>query len=290
MAAGGRAASLQAPLQAYLTQKFPGTSLVCTDGIAAALTTLRACPLQSRVVIVGGDGTLNRMLPALLERQLVTGLLPFGSGNDMVRALGLRGQSWQQAMAHALSAPARAIDVGSAVLSDDNGVTKTVPFISSFSVGFDASVGLRASKGPRWLRGMPRYLLATLQELRHFRLWPLSLSCDGRPVYSGPSLLAASLNTPTYGGGMRAAPPANLTDGQLDLLLGSDLSLPATLRLLPSLLLGRHIGLPKVSHKTYQELRIDSAQVFPVAADGEYLGCVLSVVIQVQAGALQMVA
>ena len=289
-AAGGRAGTLQAPLRAWLVQHFPEVSLVAADTVASALTTLRSCALHSRVVMVGGDGTLNRMLPALLERQLVTGLLPFGSGNDMARALGLHGKPWQQTLEHALTAPPRAIDVGSAQWDDGMGKAKTVPFVSSFSVGFDASVGLRASLGPRWLRGMPRYLLATLQELRHFQLWPLTLSCDSVPVYSGPALLAASLNSPTFGGGMHAAPPARLDDGRVDLLLGADLSVGATLRLLPALLVGRHLGLPKVTHFAYQTLQVDSPQDFPIAADGEYLGSARSLQIRALAGALQMVA
>lgn len=289
-AAGGRASALQAPLRDWLAMHFPDAALAMPDSVTSALSMLQNCPHHSRVVIVGGDGTLNRMLPALRERQLVTGLLPFGSGNDMARALGLHGKPWQQALAHALTAPARAIDLGSAQWIDDTGTRKAVAFVSSFSVGFDASVGLRASQGPRWLRGMPRYLLATLQELRHFQLWPLTLSCDGAPVYRGPALLAASLNSPTYGGGMRAAPPASLVDGQLDLLLGSDLSVGATLRLLPALLLGRHLGLPKVTHRRYQSLQVNSTQDFPIAADGEYLGCTRSLEIHALASALQMVA
>jgi diacylglycerol kinase family enzyme len=289
-AAGGRAGAFQGPLQAWLAHHFPEVALVIPDSVASALATLQNCSQHSRVVMVGGDGTLNRMLPALRERQLITGLLPFGSGNDMARALGLLGKPWQQALAHALTAPARAIDLGSAQWDDSTGSTRTVAFISSFSVGFDASVGLRASQGPRWLRGMPRYLLATLQELRHFQLWPLTLSCEGAPVYSGPALLAASLNSPTYGGGMRAAPPASLVDGQLDLLLGSELSVGATLRLLPALLLGRHLGLPKVTHRRYQTLQVNSTQDFPIAADGEYLGDARSLEIRTLAGALQMVA
>lgn len=288
-AAGGRAAALEAPLRATLAQEFPDSELVCSSSVGQALALLSARPKGSRVVVVGGDGTLNQLLPALLSQHLVLGLVPFGSGNDLARALGLFGMPWQAALRHAIKAPSVPIDVGWAEV-DANGHPGRTPFISSFSVGFDASVGLRASQGPSWLRGMPRYLLATLQELWVFRRWPLSVACEGRTVYEGESLLAASLNSASYGGGMPAAPQAQVHDGQLNLLLGAHLSLMETLRLLPLLLIGRHLGLPKVIHQPYRELRIHSSQPFPVAADGEYLGLSTSLSIKVQHQALAIVA
>jgi diacylglycerol kinase family enzyme len=80
--------------------------------LGESLALLRRRPTGSRVIAVGGDGTLNRWLPALLENQLTLGLVPMGSGNDCARALGLYGLPWPTALEHALRAPTQAVDTG----------------------------------------------------------------------------------------------------------------------------------------------------------------------------------
>ena len=67
-----------------------------------------------------------------------------------------------------------------------------MPFLSSLTAGFDSAVGLRAINGPRWLRGLPRYLLATFGELAALRNWPLQVTTDGELIHNGPALFASS--------------------------------------------------------------------------------------------------
>lgn len=158
--------------------------------------------------------------------------MPFGSGNDCARAWGLHRLSWQQALTHALQALPHAIDLGSVELNDNS----VHYFHSSLAVGFDASVGHRAMAGPKYLRGLPRYLLATLRELVHLKNWPLKIEADGQVVHHNASLLASALNTPTYGAGMPAVPHASIQDGQLNLLIGGTFNRLQTLLMLPRLL------------------------------------------------------
>jgi diacylglycerol kinase family enzyme len=220
-------------------------------------------------------------------------LVPFGSGNDTARALGLYGLSWQKALAHGLAGAASQVDIGWAEFeSYVNGQPQTyqVPFISSLTTGFDSSVGLRAINGPKWLRGLPRYLLATVRELVNFRTWCLDVSVDGAPVHSGKALFASTLNTRTFGAGMPAVPHARIDDGRLNLLLAGDVSLIQTLLLLPRLLIGKHLSHPKVHTQPFQTMQIHAVKPVPVAADGEYLGRSRKITVRVQAGQLAVVA
>ena len=45
-------------------------------------------------------------------------------------------------------------------------------------------MALRALEGPRWLRGLPRYLWATLAEWRHLRHWSADITADGQAIGS----------------------------------------------------------------------------------------------------------
>ena len=269
-AAGSRARKLKAPIQAWC-EAMPAQSerpqIVSPESIQDALMLISALPPRSRVVVVGGDGTLNQMLPALLQGDHEVGLVPSGSGNDCARAWGLNTISWQQALAHALYAKASAIDLGRIELDK-----KAIHYFhSSLAVGFDASVGHRALTGPKFLSGLPRYLLATFRELTNLKNWPLKVEADGLLTHEGATLLASVLNTPTYGGGMPAVPHALITDGQLNLLVGGRFNRFQTLLMLPRLLIGKHLGHPRIQCHACSNASISSSTFVPVAADGESL-------------------
>ena len=235
--------------------------------------------------MVGGDGTLNQMLPSLLSGKHVIGLVPYGSGNDCARAWGLQKLSWKEALAFALNGEASAIDVGRIQLNHND----LQYFHSSLAVGFDASVGNRALAGPKFLRGLPRYLLATLGELVHLKNWPLKVQANGHVVEEGDCLLASALNTPTYGGGMPAVPHAMVNDGKLNLLVGGRFNRLQTLLMLPRLLIGKHLSHSRIQCIAFTEATLTCPVPVPVAADGETLGLATHLQINVLPNALHVV-
>jgi diacylglycerol kinase (ATP) len=287
-AAGGRARKLQHPIQAWC-DALPAQSeqplIASPESIEIALALVSELPHPTRVVVVGGDGTLNQMLPVLLHGGHEVGLVPYGSGNDCARAWGLHRLSWQQALAHALHARSSSIDVGRIELEK-----KAIHYFhSSLAVGFDASVGNRALAGPQFLRGLPRYLLATLRELAHLKNWYLKVEVDGLLIHEGATLLASALNTPTYGGGMPAVPHALINDGQLNLLVGGRFNRLQTLLMLPRLLIGKHLGHPRIQCHPCSNATISNTSVVPVAADGETLGFAAHIEVTCLPNALQVV-
>ena len=307
-AAGGKAAALAKPLKTWLAKNQPDWQMAIAHNVAIGRRLIDAMPQGSRIVLVGGDGTFNQMLPSLLAGQHSAALVPYGSGNDLARALGLRGMSWRKALALAGSQTPQRMDIGLAefeVLPETNENQEddqlesqkadqeegqnedrlySVPFASSFTTGFDSSVGLRALNGPKWLRGLPRYLLATVRELLHFRKWGLVVLADGKPIYTTEALFASTLNTPTFGAGMPAVPHASIYDGQLNLLLAKNVSVWQTILLLPDLLFGKHLNHPKVHTQPFQTLQIKSDSPIPLAADGEYLGTSQNIHIRILKG------
>lgn len=288
-AQGGRAAHRIPALRDWLSQHAPDAQLAAPEALEGSIALLQALPEGSRVVVVGGDGTLNRWLPTLLARQLTVGLVPMGSGNDSARAWGVFGLPWRQALSHALQGPAQNIDTGLTHWMDMQGRPHETPFLSSLTAGFDSAVGLRAINGPTWLQGLPRYLWATLHELIHLHTWDLTLHSDGLLKHQGPSLFASSMNTPTFGSGMPAVPHAQLSDGQLDALLAGSFDRLGALLMLPRLLIGQHLSHPCVSSWPYRQLEIACTQGVPLAADGEYLGQARQASVRCQAASLQVV-
>lgn len=111
-AADGCAATLRRPVVAWLARHAPGVSLLMPDGVHAAKAMLTILAPRTRVVLIGGDGTLHAMLPAALKGGLRLGLVPAGRRNLVARALGLDTMTWAEALNFALHAPTAPVDIG----------------------------------------------------------------------------------------------------------------------------------------------------------------------------------
>lgn len=282
---GGRTLLREQDIRAFLRAEYPGARFVVTESIAAAHALIKDTHIEHRLILLGGDGTINRMLPAVAGTSRQLGIVPLGTGNDVARALGIHGMQWRAALTHALTAPATPVDVG--LLTMDGRAT---PFLSSCTAGFDSAVALRALKSPAWLRGMPRYLVATLLELVNLRLWQLTVHVDGKALRGGAALFASVLNTPTFGSGIPAVPHASMSDGSLDLLIAGRFNRLSAFMMLPRLLFGRHLSDARLYTAPFSELAIHAVPPVPMAVDGEHLGEATEVTLRVFPAALFVVS
>jgi diacylglycerol kinase family enzyme len=282
LAGGGKAARLVPCIQTWANDH--AATLHVARDIPDTLAWLDAVPSGSTVALVGGDGTVNQLLPSFISNQLCLAVVPQGSGNDVARALGVADMHWRKALEWAEQAAPQAMDVGWL-----HTATQTRPFLSSLTVGFDSAVGFKALNGPRWLRGLPRYLLATLRELSALQTWDMQVTLDGTPLHSGTTLFASTLNTPTYGSGMPAVPHALTNDGELDVLIAGEFNTTQTLAMLPRLLMARHLNHPRVLTRRFKTMEIRCAKPLPLATDGEYVGEATTVTVQVAPAALQVI-
>jgi diacylglycerol kinase (ATP) len=260
--------------------------VVETQSAAHADQTLRELPRGSKVIVAGGDGTVNSVLPAVIERDHVLGVLPLGSGNDAARALGTYGGDVRETLVRFLTSDSiRRVDVGRA---EFNGKSKY--FLVALNAGFDASIAARALNGPTWLRGLPRYLIATLRELVAIRHWNIDISLDDESNFSGDALFASALNAPTFGSGMPAVPHARIDDGTLNLLLASRFTRGGALIMLPRLLRGTHLSDARISTRSFSTMKLTSETPIPLAADGEFLGETQASAIHLKAQLIQVIA
>ena len=111
-AGGGRAAALRRPVTAWLSRHAPGVSLLMPESVDAARAVLTILAPRTRVILIGGDGTVSALLPALLKGGLKVGLVPAGRHNLLARTLGLDALSWSQALVFALRSATGPIDLG----------------------------------------------------------------------------------------------------------------------------------------------------------------------------------
>ena len=286
-AQSGRTARIQPALAAALQQLAPKVPLVVASSIEDAQAIIAALPLGSRVILAGGDGTVQPILAQLLHGQHQLALLPLGTGNDLARVLGVYGLHWRAALDLVLHAPCSRMDVGQLRLADGS----CHYFASSLACGFDAAAGARVNLMPKFLPGLLRYAAAALTQFAHLRSYHLRWACDGQAEQQAKVLLASCLNTPTYASGMRLAPSARIDDGQLQLVLAKNTGLLPTLALFARLLAGgRHTGAAAVHMQGCGQLQLSACeQALPVLLDGEWLPAQKQLQIQVLPQALAVV-
>jgi diacylglycerol kinase (ATP) len=136
------------------------------------------------------------------------------------------------------------------------------------TAGVDAEVSEFVDTMRMPLRGTPAYLYGAIRVLMGYRYKTMRIEGDFG-VVERPLLLASSANTSCYGGAIRIAPQASPTDGLLDICYVDRMSRLSAVRLLPTLLSGRHGRRPEVHFARTRRMTIQSDSPMTLWADGE---------------------
>ena len=156
----------------------------------------------TKIIAVGGDGTINEVASVLTNTEIPLGIIPLGSGNGLARHLSIPMQV-EKAYHLALNGHPIRMDVGSI-----NGKR----FFCTAGVGFDATVANAFAKGER--RGLVNYITATLTSLIRYK--PIQVSINEGPWEEVFSLTIANANQ--FGNNAYISPFSNIQDGTLEMV------------------------------------------------------------------------
>lgn len=288
---GGRTGRRWARWEPRLRARLGACEVEATRGPRDAVRLAREAARAGveRIVVAGGDGTLSQVVTGLvsggLGPQVVLGVLPFGTGGDFARALGVPRQP-DAALDLLASGKTRPVDVGRLRFRDAAGGAAESCFVNMASVGVSARVVEIANRSARRLGGRIPFLTATLRALLSLRCEPVVVRVDGAVVHDGPLVMAVVANGSSFGSGMPVAPEARVDDGLFDVVVVPELSRLRLVGRLPALSRGRHVdGVTARVHRG-REVEFESPGSVGVEADGEPLGLVPASV-QLLPGALQ---
>ena len=260
-------------------------------------------------LVFGGDGTVHDHLPEFILTQVPMLPVPLGSGNDFHRALGFGNiqsalAAWRSFCGGAERS--RRIDLGMISRIEAGGAPK---FVSHFccvgGVGLDSEANRRANAMPRWLRANGGYIAAVIGAVAAYTPQRITVeACVSQPPSAGspeaqarapvphrvsePAMFVAFGNAPSYGGGMRIAPKADLADGKLDVCFVRKVGKARLLRLFPTVFSGRHIGIPEVEYFQAERIVVETETPLDVYADGEFI-CQTPIEVTVAPRALRVI-
>ncbi|MGA8980148.1 MAG: diacylglycerol kinase family protein [Pedococcus sp.] len=234
------------------------------------------------LAVVGGDGMAHLGLNLAAETTVPLALIAAGTGNDIARGLGLPVHDPVRAADLVTTGVPRAIDAVRHV--DEHGRTQW--FGGVLGAGFDSLVNERANTWP-WPKGQLRYNLAILRELPLFRAIPYAVTVDG-VRHETRAMLVAVGNGPSYGGGMRVVPDAQMDDGLVDVLVLHEISTVEFLKVFPKVFKGAHVGHPAVEILRGRTVTLEAAGIVAYA-DGERFAP-LPLTVEVVPGAVTVLA
>jgi len=213
-----------------------------------------------RIVLGGGDGTVNLALDALMEVDKPFGLLPLGTANDLARSLEIPRKP-ERAVEVILAGHLRRLDA--ARVND-------VSFINAIGIGLGPQVTREMDAESKSRLGVLAYLKGIVRALEHQPAFRARIESANRRR-AGEYVQITIANGIHYGGGITIADDAKLDDGELDVLL---VPRQSHWRLLGNALrfkTGLTRAADSLTHWRCQKLSIETDQTMDVTADGEFL-------------------
>lgn len=229
---------------------------------------------EVRFYACGGDGTLNEVVAGVLASEqtarVEVGCYPCGSGNDFVKTIGNEHPDIEALC----KAESKMVDVF-CIQSLDGGCRQTHYSINTLNFGFEAAVCRSMDEVRRWplIGGRMAYITGIVHSLLHKRRHRCNVSVDGTPWYDGELLLLSMANGQWAGGGFHCAPRASITDGLIDVMGITPLSIPKFVGLIKYYKNGELLDseeLQDIVHYTRGRcVTIEADSHAVIAADGE---------------------
>ena len=230
-----------------------------------------------KIIVIGGDGTLNEVVNGLFiqkqcePKDILVAVIAVGTGNDWVRTFGIPRN---------YSAVVRAIKEEHSFLQDVGRVTYTesqfeqTRYMANVAgLGFDAYVikifnhlKLKGYKG-KWL-----YIYSLLKGYFSAKPAGTTIEVDGKVIYN-KLLFSLAVGICRYnGGGIQQLPLAVANDGLLDLTIIRPVHWWHVIFRAIRLFNGKIYSIGHVQHAQGKVVKITSAPHIPIETDGELQG------------------
>jgi YegS/Rv2252/BmrU family lipid kinase len=165
--------------------------------------------LIDRVIVGGGDGSVNCAAAALAGTGLPLGILPLGTANNVARSLGLP-ESLEEACGVIAEGERRPMDLGRV-----NGHH----FVSVAGIGLSTRIHAETPDGLKKRLGPLAYAVQGVRVLRSMTGFFASVRINQGPRLRLSAFQISVCNGRYFGGSLEAAEDATLADGRLDVVI-----------------------------------------------------------------------
>lgn len=228
-----------------------------------------------KLLIVGGDGTLNEVVNGIFTQQSVPtqeitiALVSIGTGNDWIKTMGIPKDASAAVKMLKTSRKTRTIDAGLAYYHV-HGHRHSRHFVNVAGMAFDAEV-TRNANANKSASGPMQYWLSLAKTLFTYTPVPITVQVDDK-TYDNVTFCLNVGNCRFAGGGMMIVPGALPDDGLFTITHIKNLSRWEVIKNIGALGDGTFITHPKVSQYLGTNVKVTSPQPVWVEVEGEVLG------------------
>ncbi|QQR97237.1 MAG: YegS/Rv2252/BmrU family lipid kinase [Sphingobacteriales bacterium] len=238
------------------------------------------------LVFVGGDGSLNEGINALIDyhkidnnynweaiAKIKIAVYPAGSGNDFIKTL-YKEINLQQLKNIIEKEHTTLVDVGQVFFKDRNRNNSIRFFINITDVGMGGNTVQRKEKVPKWLGADISYFWSITSTVATYK--PVHVRAyNSEHNWEGKIINYVVANGKYFGNGLCIAPDANITDGEFSIVIIGDISLTDYFKNLGDVKKGKKIIHEKVKYISTKEINIESPinnDELTIDMDGEFIG------------------
>lgn len=231
-------------------------------GHASELSRLFAEKGARYIIAVGGDGTMNEVArPLLNNKNVTTGIIPAGSGNDFIQIPGFpdrfKENDWE-------------IFFRKNEIPLDVGIVNETIFLNGMGLGFDAEVAAQnyTDNGKVRKGGKDKYIWHIVKTLLFFKEKKMIVVTDDERLVTD-CFINTVANGRRFAGGFFLTPEAVANDRLLDVCSIKKLNLFHRFRLLLKVPKGTHINDKRVKYFRTSNIHLEFPQMVPYHVDGE---------------------
>lgn len=212
------------------------------------------------VVAAGGDGTVIRVIPLAIERNVPLGIIPLGTFNDLAKTLGIP---------LGVDDACRAVS-GGKVKRIDVGRVNGYYFVNEASVGFSTRVARKQTTELKRRFGWLAVVGTTIETLRESRPFHLTMKYGGK-TETALTVQATVANSGHFGG-VFDIPGASLEDAALDFFSIEVQSWFGVLPILGAMAARRFTDARGVRHRRGKRFELVTRRPHHISTDGEPAG------------------
>ncbi|HXH30262.1 MAG TPA: YegS/Rv2252/BmrU family lipid kinase [Bacteriovoracaceae bacterium] len=213
----------------------------------------------SYVIVGGGDGTVNRVLSALVETKLPLIVFPLGTANLLARSIQLKAN---------VQDLLELIDTGRTI-PVDLGMVNGIYFINVCGLGISTEVNKNISLKLKKLTGPFSFWLTGLKLSPNLSPFKMKLTVDGNTPVVTRTWQITICNGRKYAAWMTIEPDASYSDGTLHCLSTEIKKWWQGFRLLPCYLRGNYRDNLDVTLVAGQEIKIETRHPLQIDVDGD---------------------
>ena len=221
----------------------------------------------SRVIVAGGDGTLNEVVNGLgmFARKKLVGLIPLGTGNDFARTLGLPA-SVDDNIDIIRARKTQLIDIVRVKSK------RSRYFVNVSAGGFSGMVNEKMTPQIKRTWGPLAYIRGAAAALRDLHAYKTEIVLDDDEQLSTDLYNVVVANGRFVAGGLPIAPTADPSDGKLEVVLIPKLGAAEMALLAAQIVLGKHLSSNATIFRQVRKIAVRSRPGMWFNVDGELIG------------------